>query len=354
MSQPNSRPRTSEMCIASGRTHPDLARDLADAVDAPLVATDCRTFSNGELYVEYEEPVRGKDVFVVQAHDGWRNGQTWTVNDAIQEQILLIDAARMASAQYVTAVVPYLGYSRQDKKDDTRTAISAQRVVRQLESAGADSILAMELHTPQIQGFSKRIPIDEIKADDCLLDWFVQRVEALEGEPITFVAADAGAVKRTKRLRQKAQRRGVYTGLAVIDKERSHDSSSVTAGQIIGDIAASHCVVVEDIVDTGKTLVATSDALQAGGAASSDVLAAHAILSGNAAENISQTAFEHVVVTDSTPTGEKALKLQEMSLAGKTVPKLEVVRSVPAFRAAVLAIHHNESVSGLSDELLDD
>lgn len=288
-------PRTSlrrrhakRLMVVGGRAHPELAAAIAGQLGIELTHATLKTFAGGEAYCRYEESVRGADVFVVQPTCA--NPATGVgLNDALMELLLLVEAARGASAHRVVAVTPWFGYSRQDRKSAPREPLSARLAARLLETAGADRILAMDLHVGQIQGFTSR-PVDHMTALLMLTRHFAERDLP---NPVV-VAPDVGRAK----LNQKVA--GLLgSDLAILTKDRpAHQEAEVT--NVIGDVAGKTAIIIDDIIDTAGTLRAAARALRANGATAVHAAATHAVLSGDAPRNLAD-GFEEVVVTDTIP-----------------------------------------------------
>src|SRR5579862_9694981 len=272
------------LMLFSGRATPDLAAKIAGKLGVELGPTTLKTFSNGEVYCRYEESIRGADVFIVQSTCG--NPQTGlTANDALMELLVMIDAAVGASAHRVIAVMPWFGYSRQDKKSAPREPISARLVARMLESAGADRVLTMDLHAGQIQGFFQK-PVDHMTALFMLTQYFAD----LGLSDLVVVAPDAGRVKLNKKFASK-----IGAELAILDKERPAQQVA-EIGYVIGDVKGKTAVIVDDMIDTGGTLTAAAATVKEEGAERILAAATHAIFSGAAFENLQASGLEEIVV----------------------------------------------------------
>jgi ribose-phosphate pyrophosphokinase len=277
------------LMLFSGRANPELAAKIADKLGVDLGPVTLKTFSNGEVYCRYEESIRGADVFIVQPTCG--NPVTGvTPNDALMELMLMIDAAVGASAHRVIAVTPWFGYSRQDKKSAPREPISARLVASMLESAGADRVLTMDLHAGQVQGFFRK-PVDHMTALMMLTQYF----NDLGLQDLVVVAPDAGRVKLNKKFASK-----LGAELAILDKERPAQQVA-EIGYVIGDVRGKTAIIVDDMIDTAGTLRAAGQTVLDEGAARVYAAATHAVLSGNAFENLAASAFEQIVVTDTIP-----------------------------------------------------
>ncbi|MGI8558507.1 MAG: ribose-phosphate diphosphokinase [Solirubrobacteraceae bacterium] len=277
------------LMLFSGRANPELAANIADKLGVDLGPVTLKTFSNGEVYCRFGESIRGADVFLVQPTCG--NARTGiNANDALMELLVMIDAAVGASAHRVIAVTPWFGYSRQDKKSSPREPISARLVARMLEAAGADRILTMDLHAGQVQGFFNK-PVDHMTALFMLTQYFAD----MHLEDLVVVAPDVGRAKLNQKFAEK-----IGADLALLTKERP-DQQVAEIGYVIGDVRGKTAVIVDDIIDTAGTLRAAAETVLEEGATSVYAAATHAVFSGNAFENLSSTAFERIVVTDTIP-----------------------------------------------------
>jgi ribose-phosphate pyrophosphokinase len=277
------------LMLFSGRANPVLAARIADKLGVGLGGVTLKTFSNGEVYCRFEESIRGADVFIVQPTCG--NPETGvSANDAVMELLLLIDAAVGASAHRVIAVTPWFGYSRQDKKSAPREPISARLAARMIESAGSDRVLTMDLHAGQIQGFFRK-PVDHMTA----LFMLTQHFSDQGLEDVVVVAPDAGRVKLAKKFAEK-----IGAELAILNKERPAQQVAEIA-YVIGDVRGKTAVIVDDIIDTAGTLIAAGKTVLEEGATRVYAAATHAVLSGNAFENLASCGFEEIIVTDTIP-----------------------------------------------------
>ena len=308
-----------EIKIFSGRAHPSLAREICDYLNLPLGRSTAYNFSDGETFCQIDENVRGSDVFIVQP-------TCRPVNENLIELLIMLDAFKRSSASRVTAVLPYYGYARQDKKDAPRVPITAKLVADLVSRAGADRLLTMDLHAAQIQGFFD-IPVDHLFAAPVLLD----AIRGLSIDELMIVAPDAGGVERARAI---AKRLGV--GLAIVDKRRTAPNVAEVM-HIIGDVAGKNTLILDDIIDTAGTLAKTVDALKAQGAQRILAAGVHGVLSGPAMDRIQASPLELVLVTNTTPVEEK---LQRSS-------KLRALSVAPLLGEAILRIHENSSVSSL-------
>ncbi len=297
---------------------------LADEVCAFLGLTrgqaSVTRFSDGEAYVQIQENVRGADVFVLQP-------TCQPVDSHLMELLLMIDAFKRASARRITAVIPYFGYARQDRKDKPRVPISSKLVADLLTTAGADRALIVDLHAPQLQGFFN-IPVDNLFASPVLVDYF--RRANLPN--LTVVSPDAGGVERARFFAKKMD-----SALAIVDKRRV-DMNVAEVMHVIGDVRGRTCLVIDDLIDTAGTLVKTANALIENGATEVYACASHAVLSGMAVENLSKSSIREVVVTNTIPLSEDA----------RREPKIKVLTIAGLIGRAIQSIHEETSVSRLS------
>lgn len=307
------------MIIFTGNANPVLAQKICDYLSIPLGRASVQTFSDGEVYVEIGENVRGADVFVIQP-------TCPPVNDNMMELLIMADALRRASARRITAVLPYYGYARQDRKIAPRVPISAKLVADIITTAGARRVLAVDLHAPQIQGFFS-IPVDHLFAAPVLLDSLRKKFS----EEVVMVSPDAGGVERTRAF---AKRFGA--GLAIIDKRRDRPNESQVM-YIIGDVKGKTAVILDDMVDTAGTLCKAAEALKEHGANEVHGCITHPVLSGPAISRIKESVLESLVVTDTIPLSEEAQK----------VDKIKVLSVSALLGEAIRRIHDEDSVSSL-------
>lgn len=291
--------------LFTGRANPEIAKAIGAELNVGLSPVVLKTFSNGEVYCRFEESIRDADVFIVQPT--CTNSATGvTTNDALMELMVMIDAAVGASAHRVVAVTPWYGYSRQDKQSAPREPISARMVARMLESAGADRLLAMDLHAGQLQGMFK-IPVDHMTAMRLLAQYFID----LEMENLVVVAPDAGRVKLNKSFAKC-----VGADLAILDKERPrHQVAEI--GHVIGDVRGKTAIIVDDMIDTAGTLRAAGEMVMRGGASRVFAAATHPVFSGQAYDNLAAAPFEEIVVTDTIALSPQApANVRVLSCAG--------------------------------------
>jgi ribose-phosphate pyrophosphokinase len=301
--------------IFTGTASASLANGITEAYGTCLGSLTIQKFSDGEISAEFNESIRGLDVFIIQS--------THAPADNLVELLLIIDAAKRASAPYVTAVIPYFGYARQDRKDKPRVAIGAKLVANLLTAAGVDRLMTLDLHAGQIQGFFD-FPVDHLDGSAI----FTPYVKSLNLEDFMFASADVGGVQRA---RNYAKYFGV--DLAVCDKHRKR-ANEIASMQVIGDVTGANVILVDDIVDTGGTLCRAAELLLEKGAKSVRALITHGVFSGNAIERIMNSALTEIVVTDSIP--QKVVN-----------EKIKVLSCGPLFATAIRNVHERESISSL-------
>lgn len=314
-----SRLNESKVKIFTGRANPDLAQEIADYIGVDLSPAEVKNFKDGETYVQIQESIRGYDVFVVQP-------TCRPVNEHLMELLIIIDALKRASADSITAVIPYYGYARQDRKTVGREAISAKLVADLIATAGADRVLAMDLHTGQLQGFFN-ILVDHLYATPVLLEY----IRSLQLENIVIVSPDAGGVERARVYAKK-----LNCPIAIIDKRRSaHNVAEVF--HVIGDVKGKIAILVDDMIDTAGTICSGGELLLREGATKVYAMAAHAVLSGPAYERLADSCFEEVIVTNSIP-----LRCQDHDCS-----KIKQLSVAPILGEAICRIHDDQSVSAM-------
>lgn len=304
--------------IFAGSSHPGLARAICDQLDMPLAKSETVKFSNENLMVKIQENVRGCDVYFIQT-------SAPPVNENIVEMLIAIDALKGASAARVTAVMPYYFYARSDKKDRPRISITARLMADLLQTAGADRVLCMDLHSPQIQGFF-RIPVDQLVGAPIL----ATHMKTWDIQNGVLVAGDVGEAKELGRF---ANLMGLP--VAVVDKRRYGDDDRAVATNLIGDVEGKHAIIVDDEIATGGTIIEAANFLFARGALSVKVAATHGVLSGPAIPRIHDSRIDTVLVTDTIP------------LRDKLSDKVRVLSVAPVFAKAIRRIHDGDSVSDL-------
>ncbi|NYE45538.1 ribose-phosphate pyrophosphokinase [Spinactinospora alkalitolerans] len=291
-----------KLMLFSGRNHPELAEQVAEQLGIDVAPTKFQDFANGEIFVRYLESVRGCDAFVLQCHSD-------PINESIMEQLIMVDALKRASAKRITVVTPFLGYARQDKKHRGREPISARLMTDLFRTAGANRLMAIDLHTDQIQGFFDG-PVDHLFALPILADYVASQVNKAEA---TVVSPDAGRVRTADRW---ADRMG--SPLAIIHKRRDPDvANEVKVHEVVGEVEGRTCVLVDDMIDTAGTIVKAADALFEQGASKVIAAATHGVLSGPAAERLQNSRISEVVITNSLPVPKERRfdKLTELSIA---------------------------------------
>ncbi len=312
-----------KLMIVAGRGNRQLSEEIASCLNEPLGDVKLSTFANGELYCRFGESIRGADVFIVQSH-------TDPVNERIMEQLIMIDAAKRASAKRITAVVPFYGYARQDRKAEGREPITARLVADMITAAGADRVVTVDLHTGQIQGFFN-MPVDHLTAVPVLAEYIAG---AVDGE-IVVVSPDAGGGKLARRYANMLGAKGVDCDLAFIDKRRPKGTHNVAeATEIVGDVAGRVCVLVDDMIDTAGTIAAAASLLVERGAAEVFVIATHGVLSGPAVDRLKNAPIREVVITNTLEIGPE-----------KQFPKLKVLSIAPVIAEALDAVFEDTSVS---------
>ncbi len=309
------------LMLFAGTSHPDLAQEIAEELGIPISPCEIRRFASSEVYVRPVDSVRGADVFIIQT-------STPPVNETIMELLLMIDAMKRASAKRVTAVIPYYGYSRQDKKALAREPISAKLIADLLTAAGTDRVVSVDLHSGQIQGFFD-FPFDHLTALPILAD-FLRDQTGLSGEQITVVAPDAGRVKVAERLQQ-----ALHADIAYINKRRSkYEAHKIEAVEVVGDVDGQVCILVDDMIDTAGTMVQGAQALAERGARAIYTAATHGLFNGKAVPNIEESQISQVVVTNTLPIPDE-----------RQFSKLKCLSIAPIIASALRAVFEDTSVS---------
>jgi ribose-phosphate pyrophosphokinase len=297
--------------LVSGRSHPALAQEIASHLGVELGGANLREFANGEIHCRYDGSLRGSDVFIVQTHAG-------PVNDSIMEQLIMIDAAKRASAKRITAVCPYYGYSRQDRKATGREPITAKLVADVLQVAGADRVVSVDLHSGQIQGFFD-VPFDHLTATPVL----VEELQRLRPGDLVIVAPDAGRVRVAERFSQH-----LHADLAFVHKRRPRGTANqVEALDVVGDVEDRPCVLIDDMIDTAGTICAAAELLLERGAGDVWAMATHGVLSDPALQRLEKSPISRVVVTNTLPIPEERRidKLQVLSVASLIADAIDAV-----------------------------
>jgi len=307
------------MKIFAGNANPALAQEICDFLGIGLSVAEVRTFSDGEIFVEIGENVRGGDIFIIQP-------TCPPVNDSLMELVIMVDAIRRASARRITAVVPYYGYARQDRKVAPRVPITAKVVAEMMMVVGVRRVLAMDLHAGQIQGFFN-IPVDHLYAAPVLVKYIREELH----DNIIMVSPDAGGVERTR-----AYAKRLDADLAIIDKRRER-ANVAQAMNVIGDVRGKKAVLIDDMVDTAGTLCAAADILMKSGASEVYACCSHGVLSGPAIERLEKSQIKQLVITNSVP----------LRGAAKECGKIKVLSVAPLLGEAIKRIHLDDSVSSL-------
>ncbi|PHX76294.1 MAG: ribose-phosphate pyrophosphokinase [Actinobacteria bacterium] len=310
--------------LFTGRGYPELAQEVADQLGIPLTPTSAYDFANGEIFVRFEESVRGCDAFVIQSH-------TEPLNKQIMEQLIMVDALKRASAKRITVVVPFYGYARQDKKHRGREPISARLIADLFKTAGADRLMTVDLHTAQIQGFFDG-PVDHLFALPLLTNYVGSKVDRSR---LTIVSPDSGRVRVAERWSD------LLGGCPIAFIHKTRDPlipNEAVVGRVVGDVAGRTCVVIDDMIDTAGTITKAIDALIDAGATEVLVAATHAVLSGPAVERLKSSKVAEVVITNTLPTSD-----------ANKFDKLTILSIAPLLARAIKEVFEDGSVTSLFD-----
>ncbi|MDY5975747.1 MAG: ribose-phosphate pyrophosphokinase [Anaerovoracaceae bacterium] len=310
----------SDYKVFTANSHPALAEEISAIMGRPLGKATVNKFSDGEISISIGETVRGVDCYIVQSTCN-------PVNDNLMELLIMIDAMKRASAGRVTAVIPYYGYARQDRKAKARDPITAKLVANILVAAGADRVLTMDLHAAQIQGYFD-IPVDHLVGLPILVNYFKKK----DIDNLVIVSPDHGSVKRTRSMAE-----ALNCPIAIVDKRRPEPNKSEIKN-IIGDINGKNCILIDDMIDTAGTIVNAANAIKKMGAKSVYACATHAVLSGPAISRIEESAIEEIVLLNTLPIPDE-----------KRIEKMTTLSVAPLFAEAMTRIHNHESVSKLFD-----
>jgi ribose-phosphate pyrophosphokinase len=312
-----------KLMLVSGRAYPELAEEVAKGLGVDLTPTKLYDFANGEIFVRFLDSVRGCDVFVLQSH-------TAPINEWIMEQLIMVDALKRASARRITVVVPFFGYARQDKKSRGREPISARLMADLFATAGADRLMAVDLHTAQIQGFFDG-PVDHLFALPILAEYIENKLDLSQ---VTVVAPDAGRVRVCERWTDR-----LGCPLAIIHKRRDPEvANQVRVFEVVGQVEGRTCILVDDMIDTGGTITKAADALFDQGAARVIVTATHGVLSGPAVDNLKNSRISEVVITNTLPVHPD-----------RQFDKLTVLSIAPLLARAINEVFSDGSVTSLFD-----
>ena len=311
--------------IVAGRNNRELAEEVAARLGEQLGHVALAAFANGELHCRYGESIRGADVFIFQGHS---STSEMSINDALMEQLIMVDAARRASAKRITVVAPFYGYGRQDRKAEGRKPITAKLVANMFKTAGAKRLVSVDLHSGQIQGFFDG-PVDHLTAMPVLVEWM-----GTLGGDLVVVSPDAGRVKVAERYANQ-----LHADLAIVHKRRIRGvKNAVEAKDVVGEVEGRVCVLIDDMIDTGGTLVAAAEQLAERGARAVYAAATHGVLSGPAIDRINASVLEKVVITNTLP-----LPIEKQS------PKIEVLSAAGIIADAIDAVFEDTSVSEIFD-----
>jgi ribose-phosphate pyrophosphokinase len=306
------------MAFAAGRSSPELAQEIAKHLGVTSVKVEIADFANGEIYVRFEENIRGADVFIFQTHSS-------PINRSIMEQLIMIDAAKRASAKRISAVIPFYGYSRQDKKSRGREPITSRLVADLLTSAGADRVLTVDLHTSQIQGFFDK-PVDHLTALPLLADYLEEKFD----HDLVVVAPDAGRVRVAEKFASR-----LHAPLAFLHKRRRPDQRNVSETlEVVGEVSGRRCIIVDDMIDTAGTITGGAEVLMGFGAEEVYACATHAILSDPAIDRIKNAPIKEVVVTNTVPLPDE-----------RRLDNIVVLSIAPILASTIRAVFQDESVS---------
>jgi ribose-phosphate pyrophosphokinase len=314
------------LTIVSGRVNRELAEEVAERLGLGLGPVQLAEFANGELHCKYGESIRGADLFIFGSHSSTAD---MSVNDAIMEHLILVDAAKRASAKRITVVAPFYGYGRQDRKAEGREPITAKLLANMFEVAGAKRIVSVDLHSGQIQGFFDG-PVDHLTAMPVLVNWMAENL----GDDLVVVSPDAGRVKVAERYANQ-----LHADLAIVHKRRIKGAKNqVEAKEVVGEVEGRTCVLIDDMIDTAGTIVAAAEQLTERGASAVYCAATHGVFSGPAIDRLKNSTFEKVVITNTLPLPPE-----------KRIDKIEVLSAAGIIADAIDAVFEDSSVSEIFD-----
>lgn len=318
---------TNQIMLFTGNANIELAQKVAEYLEIPLGSALVKEFNDGEIRIHVQESVRGQDVYIVQPTC---QNDSQSVNDNLMELFLLVRTMKRASAASITAVIPYYGYARQDRKTTSRVPISAADIALLLETAGIDRLVTVDLHCGQIQGFFRNVPVDNLFASTL----FVSYIESKGLENIVVVSPDAGGVERAKKFSESLNKRGIETDMALISKERAQ-AGVVASMNLIGCVEGCCAIIIDDLCDTGGTLVKAAQLLKDNGASRVFAIVTHPVFSGQALEKIRNSVLEEMITSDTIP------------LRGEVPSNVHLISVAPLLGEAIRRIDQGESISVL-------
>jgi ribose-phosphate pyrophosphokinase len=313
--------------VFTGNANSELAQKVADYLDVPLGSAVIDRFNDGEIQIHVKESVRGKDIFIIQPTC---QSDKQSVNDNLMELFLLVRTMKRASASSITAIIPYYGYARQDRKTTSRVPISAADISLLLETAGIDRVVTVDLHCGQIQGFFRNVPVDNLYASPV----FVSYISSKKLNNIVIVSPDAGGVERAKKFSDSLHKKGISTEMALISKERAKAGVVASMG-LIGNVKGANAIIIDDLCDTGGTLVKAAQLLKDQGASKVFAIITHPVFSGNALEKIQNSVLEEVIISDTIP------------IRGNAPANVRLISVAPLIGEAIQRINQGKSISVL-------
>lgn len=318
---------TGQVMLFTGNANHDLAQKVADYLEIPLGSALVSEFNDGEIQIHIQESVRGQNVFIIQPTC---QGINQSINDNLMELFLLVRTMKRASAGSITAIIPYYGYARQDRKTTSRVPISAADIALMLETAGIDRVVTIDLHCGQIQGFFRNVPVDNLFASPL----FVSYIASKNLNNIVIVSPDAGGVERVKKFADALNKRGIETEIALISKQRAK-AGVIASMNLIGNVEGADAIIVDDLCDTGGTLIKAAELLKNQGANRVFAITTHPVFSGSALEKIRNSALEEMIISDTIP------------LRGDIPSNIHLISVAPLLGEAIRRIDEGESISVL-------
>lgn len=317
----------SQIMLFTGNANDPLAAKVAEYLNISLGSASINKFNDGEIQIHVNESVRGKDIFIIQPTC---QNEEQSVNDSLMELYLLVRTMKRASANSITAIIPYYGYARQDRKTVSRVPISAADIALMFETAGIDRIVTVDLHCGQIQGFFHNVPVDNLYASPLFVSYMLNK----DLENVVIVAPDAGGVDRAKKFADSLSKRGIATDMALISKERAK-AGVIANMNLIGDVEGADAIIIDDLCDTGGTLIKAAQLLKDSGAHRVYAIVTHPVFSNHALEKIGSSILEEMIITDTIP------------LRGDIPSNIHLISVAPLLGEAILRIQHGESISML-------